>query len=853
MNTRFPELSDWFLKSVVIEDDGVLGVPVTLTSYTATDAAVMTPVIEYIVGTRRERIGLEDDVSILSDLVKDYIVVVVDYHDAPVATGLALDNSIQTVRRRIMDLSLTFEGRNVLREGDNWVLPAGCRIYRHLPYFSLKKHAPIGTLDYIVKIWNEDFTEVRGNTPITFPDGTVKLVRDIHPKTAEECLRPDGRPIELNLYLDLIYPSKPKAGTRCPVAIDAASRQSTTGNWIMPSSPGYLTEFLYRGYAVMLFEHAYIPMARRDHYGYFPDGPSYKNEACDRHHGLGFQAGILSSCAAVRLLRLMIRTLPTLAALDPDAFGMICISKTGYNYALGVDHPERLSEMRFLSPNHGECAEGTVQPFLTYPDGTEIPSNVQAVYSVSGAGSYYARESMCPVMTTVGDKEGYLSFYRSVLRNAAQYNTEAFYYVIPELGHSHALGYDPRFRLDMYGAVIDFMDTHLMKSHGECAYITPRDGETIGEDAPIVLHFTGKVAKEEIEKKVSIVDVYGRAIPFKVETAYNGCTHILHATYPLARAIFVRVPAGIELANGAKTTVALENCYQVEIRHPLGAAASVNGTQIDDEHSVTISFPKTPWRGVGTPLRLRLGTVGESSQLIGIYKDGECLGKIGVGPAGFYDFDLTNVDTKSAPLTLTLRAERKCGTTRHLCVDFEKENEGYALALHDATEAVLEKIGDKCALKIQRDLYCYDKTAGYSFAVALKEGPWEPTDFGRRFIIRSSFMSPDAYAPHAAGFAVNYNREASSRYVDEFDTHHKLVHTDEAPGKWIDAQIDYAIYNRDYLTEDIDKRNIVVSHDLGTLYVGPITVDEVVSAVTIGDGTNGTLAPRLIQEGYRHG
>ena len=82
MNTRFPELSDWFLKSVVIEDDGVLGVPVTLTSYTATDAAVMTPVIEYIVGTRRERIGLEDDVSILSDLVKDYIVVVVDFAGA---------------------------------------------------------------------------------------------------------------------------------------------------------------------------------------------------------------------------------------------------------------------------------------------------------------------------------------------------------------------------------------------------------------------------------------------------------------------------------------------------------------------------------------------------------------------------------------------------------------------------------------------------------------------------------------------------------------------------------------------------------------------------------------------------
>ena len=244
MKTQFASLSPYIIQNIALDDDGVLGVPVLLTSYTKTDKNKIAPVIEYIVGTQMERIGLEDDLSILTDLIEEYIVVVVDYQGAPEAKGLGLEASIQTVRRKIMDYSLTFEDRKVLREGDNWVLPAGCRLKRHIPYFDIREHAPLGTLDYIVKIWNEDFTEVRGNVPITFPDGTVKLVRDIHPTKVEECLQPNGEPIELKLHLDIIYPSMPKEGTRCPVMIGAASRQSTTGNWIMPSSPNYFTEFL---------------------------------------------------------------------------------------------------------------------------------------------------------------------------------------------------------------------------------------------------------------------------------------------------------------------------------------------------------------------------------------------------------------------------------------------------------------------------------------------------------------------------------------------------------------------------------------------------------------------------------
>ena len=850
MKTQFDSLSPYIIQNIALDNDGILGVPVLLTSYTKTDKDKIAPVIEYIVGTNTERIGLEDDVSILRDLIEEYIVVVVDYQGAPEARGLSLEASIQAVRRRIMDNSLTYEGRKVLREGDNWVLPSGCRLMRHIPYFDLREHAPLGTLDYIVKIWNEDFTEVRGDVPITFPDGTVKLVRDIHPTRVEECLTPNGEPVELKLHLDIIYPSRPKAGTRCPVMVGAASRQSTTGNWIMPSSPNYFTDFLYRGYAVMLFEHAYIPMARRDHYGYFPDGPSYKNEHCDRHHGLGFQTGIRSSCAAVRLLRYMIRTDKELSALDENALGMICISKTGYNYALGVRHPEKLTEMRFLPPYHGECREGAVQPTLTYPDGSEIPSNVQAMYTVSGAGAYYAREDMCPVLVTVGEEESSLSFYRSVMQNSAQFDTETLYYTVPELGHSHALGYDPKYRLDMYGMVLDFMDTHLKGDHGECAYISPPDSSVLRVDEPIVLHFTGKVEEKEVMEKVVLVDVYGRKIPFKDRVSYGGCVHRLVAELPPASAVFVRVPEGLQFANGVKVGKAKESAYQVAIEH-LRTRGTMVGKVIDGDEDITLSFGLIKWRGKDAPLWLRFKTVGESAQLVGVYRNGEKLGTVGVGPEGYYDFDLTGQETASEALTLTLRAEREIGVKRYT-VDFAKEDAPFVLTRNDGVTSRVERVGERDVLCIDRDLYNYDKTAGYSLSVPLKEEDWTREDFGRKFRIRGEFMTPDAFAPHAVSFAVHYNRDGKSRYVDQFNTDAHLIHTNECAGEWVCDTLEYSVSNPDYLRPDVDKRCVRIGHDLGVLYVGPLTIEEVTTAVTVADGSDGD-APCLMESGYRHG
>ena len=524
--------------------------------------------------------------------------------------------------------------------------------------------------------------------------------------------------------------------------------------------------------------------------------------------------------------------------------------RSGYNYALGIEHPEELSEMRFLAPHHGECREGVVQPYLTYPDGTKIPSNVQAMYAVSGAGAYYAREDMCPVLVTVGEEESALSFYRMVMENSMQYDTETLYYTVPSLGHSHAHGYDPKYRLDMYGTVHDFMDSHLMRSGGECAYISPPDSTSLREDEPIVLHFTGKVEKEEVEKQVTITDVYGKKIPFRARPLYGGAVHQLLAELPPAMAVFVKVPEGLTFANGVKCRHTKESAYQVSIEHPR-SSCQMQGKVIDGENEVTLSFGKIAWRNPSTPLRLRFKTVGESAQLLGIYRNGTRLGTVGVGPEGFYDFDLTGTDTASEPLTLTLRAEREIGVREHLTVDFTRED-GYTLQLMDAVSSAVERIDNRNALRIDRDFYCFDKTAGYRLSIPLKAQEWTAEDFGRRFRITGEFMTPEAYAPHAVRFIVQYNRDPLSRYVDPFNTSAHLVHTNESPREWIKDTLEFSVSNPDYLRPDVDKRCIGIGHDFGTLYVGGVTVEEITTAVTVADGSDGA-APRLMEDGYRHG
>lgn len=840
-------LKDYLVSTVELVDDGVIGIPVSLAVYTVTDASVISPVVHYVIGTNTEHIGTESDESILSDLVKEYITVVIDYHGHEKATGLALDYSLHHLRRLIIDENFVIGERKFYRDADNWILPAGCRLWRRIPYYNFRDHAPDGILDYIVKIWNEDFTETRGNRKITKADGTEILVRDVHPTSVEECLRPDGRPVDLNLYFDIIYPSNPAIRKRCPVAAHAASRQSTTGNWVMAHFPGYVTSQLFSGYGVLLYEFPYVPMARTDHYGYFPDGPTYKLEHCDRHHGMGFYTGVHSSTAAIRTFRYLCATHPELSALDPERIGVHCISKTGYNYALAVPHPEDLPEKRYLEGHHGECAEGVVQPCLSYPDGSPISSQVQAMYSVAGTGEYFVRDGMSPVMTTVGEYDSH-HFYREVTENARERDDECLFYTVPDLGHAMAYGYDPRFHLDMYCTVLDFMDHHLAKTHGECAYITPSDASVLSADAVITLHFTGAVSREELSKYDLLTDRFGRCIPYHLTPSYGNCVWTLATTLPDdARPVTVTVPKGLTFQNGVQTTRTLTHTYRTSVEHTV-AYLRADGTLLDHGHTVTFA-PVSIGRQGGERTYLRFSTVGTSAQTVGVYLDGERIAEVGVGAEGVYSVDITDAVPLWKPVTLSLRAEREIGERPYRAIDPSSET-GYELTLGEYADAYHATAPDGTpVLALSLDEYHYTTARGYRLRLPLKDTPWDKSDLGRLFRIRARLLSPSSRHPRGTYVRVPYNAVPDDPYVDTTTTARRLLHPEHTPNEWVDTEFFFSLDRPALLTPERDARFVEITHDAGEIYLGALSVTEITTPVTLGLGAS----VRIVNSGLSHG
>ena len=159
--------SEYLVNSVHIEKDDYLGIPVDIYVYAKVGRGnEVAPVLQYVINTNTERVGTESDVSILSDLIEEYIVVVCDYRNNSLTTAINVDQSVHRIHMKTAAgtyLTYNEDGKakslNILTQADNWVLPAGYRIMRDITYFNYKLNGVEGTLDRIVQVWNEDFSD----------------------------------------------------------------------------------------------------------------------------------------------------------------------------------------------------------------------------------------------------------------------------------------------------------------------------------------------------------------------------------------------------------------------------------------------------------------------------------------------------------------------------------------------------------------------------------------------------------------------------------------------------------------------------------------------------------------------
>jgi len=298
-------------KTLAFEDDGHIGIPYKITVYYdyrtcgAAKAGCMTqgatPVILYVIGAVVERIGTDEDETIIKGMLsRGYAVAVLDYLGDARAKSPALDTSAQLLRTRLSKGEF-FTERNVFPLGeykDSAIVPAGYDILMNSVYFSLDRHGTHGTLEKIVNVWNNDFRKYRkgetvkwihadgtrksvqpgfdGSAPVWYADregeildmerGEYTRLEYTDAKRITDCVRRDGSPIDLDLYLHVTYPTHPKKSV--PVmAMFSSTGMASTGN-ANPTRPQF-AGFLFGGYAGAVFDYAWIPMGREDHYGYF--------------------------------------------------------------------------------------------------------------------------------------------------------------------------------------------------------------------------------------------------------------------------------------------------------------------------------------------------------------------------------------------------------------------------------------------------------------------------------------------------------------------------------------------------------------------------------------------------------
>ena len=534
-------------------------------------AADSKPVIFYVINTNTERVGTDSDVDIIRNFLKEgYIVLVTDYKNEKRAKSPDLDWSLQKVRTHVKTFCGNLPVWINNTYSYHYIVPAGYTLRRGIRYFNFAQNGVDGILEVIVEIWNIDLKRTsgdynRGNTwsvpwgQKELLDGTLVYqdkdgnrcikqgsgyayytqnadysytvgeavadtasVTPLYKKTSDDVVwenattrqckiryaiaedwwdmvKPNGERLDMNLYLDITYPTNPDHDV--PVMMLAASAQTRTSSeqtWNRPLQTG----FMFTGYAFVNYDYAHTPMAREDHFGYF-EGES----SIGRRNGfmLDDKTGVQSQTSAVRCVR-AIGELYDDICLDVEAIGVWGHSKSAAVNRLGTAHPELEKNDSYIGSYAGACSNP--QLFLTYSDGTPIPSNVQLVYASNGEGSYNIYPDAPPTIVTQGEVDGSFttsSHYAVVLHALRANNVPALDMSMEGVGHTTIYGYNEERDYDMYQAFFDFCNYYLKDEASVCEYILPKTGTVnvpITDD--IIVKFTGPIPESEIREKVKV-------------------------------------------------------------------------------------------------------------------------------------------------------------------------------------------------------------------------------------------------------------------------------------------------------------------------------------------------------------
>ncbi|HBJ18646.1 MAG TPA: hypothetical protein DDY70_02715, partial [Clostridiales bacterium] len=642
--------------------------------------------------------------------------------------------------------------------GISYILPAGYDIAYNIPYFSYDKHGTAGLLEEIVAVWNNEFKSVFRASLVKWvnDDGTPRLDRteaitkasaadksgitdygiwfsdenktksiteaelaklsaeeqkaypytyigNTKVETVTDCRKPDGSFIDLDLCMDVIYPTGNTE--ELPVMMCMSSSYTRASSWSSETRPE-LTGCLFNGYVGIVSDYSLVPMYRDDHYSHGSGMPNVVSGDL-LTYSLGMYCGVESDTALIRTVRKMGVDGITDAdgnllkvAIKENGIGAYGNSKAGLIIRLGAKHPELQENARHFEGHLGETRYDAmndptyygytdpfikdgkttderirlpeVQPALTYADGTEIPSGLNLVYANCGGKAEMITEDHCPVFGMGTQKNypdcSYWTFYRQLMNLCRNTNVPFLGLVCPNAGHDFGHGPDKDYGLDTYEAFLRYCDYWLKDGNAECMIIDVDTANDIGieadvpidhiyeisENSSIKFQFTGPVDLSEISK-IRIADAAtGEELTGEWSSIF-GDQQWKFLPYDIKDGTYYRieVPSTILAKNGKNLKETKTMLFRTAAGLTEAAESSSGPATLTDGNAQYVVFRDAD-RTAAHKTILRFTVTNDAVNTIAIhavtsYNEadpsssviGELLGEVLVTGAGTYGFDVT--------------------------------------------------------------------------------------------------------------------------------------------------------------------------------------------------------------------
>jgi hypothetical protein len=478
-STNLSELDPWLKKSAIWKSS-TLNRELPLKIYFDGDRTENPDGVEVIVYLKNkawDRIGQESDLSILRDYIqKKFIVITVDYGKDPQAVSPHFDKDLHDILKGVYGFkteSLLKDINLMPKDFRCFFLPEGYRVATNLVYWEIDKHGVYGTLEYIMKSYNE------GIVP-KYPG--LKTV-----SSPGEMVDRKGNPFDYKIKMDIVYPSQPKK--KLPVIFLSETMSTRNPNDQPSNYVPHFAGFTTRGYVYVTMGHCFNPCVTH----FFHFGP----------FTLDHENGYACYTAAMRYLH-----------ANADKYSMNTDHIGGVGYSKGEYAITRLSD-----PHHEERKE-EVQKFKGFPDGTPEPqpwqgysSKIQAGMQGMGMGLFetkYITADYIPNLIVCGeqDREVITEAHHVFVKRCEELGTNHLGLFMQGLGHALPYGYDERMGIDRYQLVHDFFDRYLKveeKLPPAVLVVSPfNNKEDVADSSTISVQFAPVIDEKSILEKKGI-------------------------------------------------------------------------------------------------------------------------------------------------------------------------------------------------------------------------------------------------------------------------------------------------------------------------------------------------------------